>query len=62
MSLDRQMVEVHIDYGGTVLKIKGTLKAKSRFDVILEFKDDEGKLQKLFINKAYLIMTKPLSQ
>ena len=62
MSLDRQLVEVHIDYGGTVLKLQGVLKGKAKYDFILEFEDDTGKLQKLFINKAYLIMVKPLPQ
>ena len=60
MSLDRQSVELHIAYGNTVLKIEGTIKSKARYDVILEFTDDEGNLQKLVINKAYIVMARPL--
>jgi hypothetical protein len=60
MSLDRQLVEVHIAYGNTVLQMQGTLKAKARYDFILEFPDDSGRLQRVIINKAYLIMVKPL--
>jgi len=60
MSLDRQLVEVHIAYGNTVLQMQGTLKAKAKYDFILEFPDDNGRLQRVIINKAYLIMVKPL--
>ncbi|HIC87042.1 MAG TPA: hypothetical protein EYP03_02175 [Aquificae bacterium] len=60
MSLDRQLVEVHITYGNTVLQMQGTLKAKAKYDFILEFPDDNGRLQRLIINRAYLIMVKSL--
>ncbi len=60
MSLDRQSVELHIAYGNTVLKMEGTIKSKARYDVILEFTDDDGNLQKLVINKAYIVMARPL--
>lgn len=60
MSLDRQPVELHVAYGNTVLKMEGTIKSKARYDVILEFTDDEGNLQKLVINKAYIVMARPL--
>jgi len=58
--LDNQFVEVHVAYGNTVLQMQGTLKSKAKYDFILEFTDDNGNLQKVIINKAYLIMIKPL--
>lgn len=60
MSLDRQPVELHIAYGNTVLKMEGIIKSKARYDVIIEFTDDDGNLQKLVINKAYIVMARPL--
>lgn len=59
-SLDGQEVEIHIAYGNTVLQMKGRLKAKARYDLILEFVDDNGRLQKVVVNKAYVVMAKPL--
>jgi len=53
-------VEVHVAYGNTVIKLTGKIKAKARYDVILDFTDDTGKKQRLIINKAYLIATRPL--
>ncbi len=59
-SLDGQEVEVHIAYGNTVLQMQGRLKARARYDLILEFTDDNGRLQKVIVNKAYVVMLKPL--
>ncbi len=59
-NLDGQEVEVHIAYGNTVLQMQGRLKARARYDLILEFVDDNGRLQKVIVNKAYVVMLKPL--
>jgi len=56
--LHRKKVEVHVDYGGTVLKLTGTLRAKARFDIQLII--DEEKKEIITINKAYLVMVKPV--
>jgi len=53
-------VEVHVAYGNTVLRLTGKIKAKARYDIILDYTDDTGKKQRLIINKAYLIATRPL--
>jgi len=53
-------VEVHVAYGNTVIKLTGKIKAKARYDIILDYEDDTGKKQRLIINKAYLIATRPL--
>jgi len=55
-----QEVEVHVAYGNTVIKLTGKIKAKARYDIILDYEDDTGKKQRLIINKAYLVAVKPL--
>ena len=59
-SLDGQDVEIHVAYGNTVLQLQGRIKTKAKYDVILEFMDDDGKMQRIIINKAYVVMVKPL--
>jgi len=55
-----QEVEVHVAYGNTVLRLTGRIKAKARYDIILDYEDDTGKKQRLIINKAYLVAVRPL--
>ena len=55
-----KLVEVHLAYGNTVLKLTGKIKTKARYDIILDYEDDTGKKQRLIINKAYLIAVRPL--
>ena len=56
--LHKKPVEVHVDYGGTVLKLQGILRAKARYDVQLIL--DEKKKEIVTINKGYIVMVKPL--
>lgn len=60
VALDGYEVEVHIQYGNTILKLQGTLHSEAKFNIILDFVDEKGKLQRLFINKAFVVMIKPL--
>jgi len=53
-------VEVHIDYGGKILRLTGKIMTKARYDIILDFVDEKGKKQRLIINKAYLVAVRPL--
>ena len=54
--LHKKKVEVHINYGGNVLKLEGTIRSKARYDVQLIL--DNGEI--LNINKGYIILVKPL--
>ena len=54
--LHKKRVEVHINYGGTVLKFEGTLRSKARYDVQLIL--DNGEI--ININKGYIILVKPI--
>jgi hypothetical protein len=60
VALDGYEVEVHVQYGNTILKLQGTLHSEAKFNIVLDFVDEKGKVQKLFINKAYVVMVKPL--
>jgi len=53
-------VEVHLAYGNTVIKLTGKIKTKARYDVILDFEDEQGKKRRLIINKGYIIAVEPL--
>ena len=53
--LHKKKVEVHINYGGSVLKLEGTIRSKARYDVQLIL--DSGEI--LNINKGYIILVKP---
>jgi len=53
-------VEVHVNYGNTVLKLTGTIMSNSKYDIILDFYDEKGQKQRLIINKVYLIAVRPL--
>jgi hypothetical protein len=59
-ALDGYEVEVHVLYGNTILKLQGTLHSQAKFNIILDFVDEKGKPQKLFINKAFVVFIKPL--
>jgi len=52
----KKRVEVHIDYGGSVLKLEGILRSKARYDIQLIL--DSGEI--LNINKGYIILVKPI--
>ena len=54
--LHKKRVEVHVAYEGTVLKIEGIIRAKAKFDIQLLINDKEY----ITINKAYIILIKPL--
>ena len=54
--LHKKKVEIHIDYGGNVLKLEGTIRSKARYDIQLIL--DNGEI--LNINKGYIILVKPL--
>ena len=54
--LHKKKVEVHINYGGNVLKLEGTIRSKARYDIQLIL--DNGEI--LTINKGYIIIVKPL--
>lgn len=56
--LHKRKVEVHIDYGGTILKLQGILRAKAQYDIQLIL--DEEKKEIVTVNKAYIVMVKPL--
>lgn len=56
--LHKKPVELHINYGGSILKLQGILRAKARYDVQLIL--DEKKKEIITINKAYIVMVKPL--
>ena len=56
--LHKKKVEVHLDYGGSVLKLEGTLRSKARYDVQLIL--DNGEI--LNINKGYIILVKPIGK
>jgi len=53
-------VEVNIDYVNTVLKLTGTMMANARYDIVLDYLDEDGKKQRLIINKAYVIAIRPI--
>ncbi len=53
-------VEVHIDYVNTVLKLTGTMMANARYDIVLDYLDENDKKQRLIINKAYIIAVRPI--
>lgn len=52
--LHKKRVEIHIDYGGNVLKLEGTLRSKARYDIQLIL--DSGEI--LNVNKGYIILIK----
>jgi len=52
--LRKKRVEIHIDYGGNVLKLEGTLRSKARYDIQLIL--DSGEI--LNVNKGYIILIK----
>jgi len=54
--LHKKKVEIHLDYGGNVLKLEGILRSKARYDIQLIL--DNGEI--LNINKGYIILVKPL--
>ena len=54
--LHKKKVEVHINYGGNVLKLEGTIRSKARYDIQLIL--DNGEI--LNINKGYIILVKPI--
>ena len=54
--LHKKSVEVHVAYGNSILKLQGVMKAKSRYDIQLNLDDKEY----IIINKAYIVMIKPL--
>ena len=56
--LHKKKVEVHINYGGSVLKLEGTIRTKARYDVQLIL--DSGEI--LNINKGYIILVKPIEK
>ncbi len=56
--LHKKKVEVHINYGGNVLKLEGTIRSKARYDVQLIL--DNGEI--LTINKGYIILVKPIEK
>lgn len=56
--LHKKKVEVHIDYGGTVLKLQGVLRAKARYDIQLILNEERKEI--ITINKGYIIMVKPI--
>jgi len=56
--LHKKPVEIHIAYGNSVLKLQGILRAKARYDVQLII--DEKKKEIVTINKAHIILIKPL--
>ncbi len=56
--LHKKKVEVHINYGGNVLKLEGTIRSKARYDVQLIL--DNGEI--LNINKGYIILVKPIGE
>jgi len=54
--LHKKKVEIHLDYGGNVLKLEGILRSKARYDIQLIL--DNGEI--LNINKGYIILVKPI--
>lgn len=56
--LHKKKVEVHVVYGNTVLKFQGILRTKARYDIQLII--DEEKKEIITINKAYVVMVKPI--
>jgi len=54
--LHKKKVEIHLDYGGNVLKLEGILRSKARYDIQLIL--DNGEI--LNISKGYIILVKPL--
>ena len=56
--LHKKKVEVHINYGGNVLKLEGTIRSKARYDIQLIL--DNGEI--LNINKGYIILVKPIEE
>jgi len=53
--LHKKKVEIHLDYGGNVLKLEGILRSKARYDIQLIL--DNGEI--LNISKGYIILVKP---
>ncbi len=53
--LHKKRVELHINYGNTILKLEGILRSKASFDVQLILDNGET----LTINKAYIVLVKP---
>ncbi len=56
--LHKKRVEIHVDYGGNILKLEGTLRSKARYDIQLILDNREI----LTINKGYIILVKPLEK
>ena len=54
----KKPVEVHVAYGNTILKLKGILRSKARYDIQVIL--DEEKKDIVVINKAHIVMIKPL--
>ncbi len=57
--LHKKRVELHINYGGSILKLTGILRAKAKYDYQLIIENDDGRKEILTINKAYVVMIKP---
>jgi len=56
IELDGKHVEVHIQYGQSILKLEGIISSDARFNIKLKLKD--GKT--IYINKAFLVAIEPL--
>lgn len=56
--LHKSKVEVHVNYGNTILKLQGIIKAKARYEIQLVL--DEKKNDYIVINKAHVVAIKPL--
>ena len=54
----KKPVEVHVAYGNTILKLRGILRSKARYDIQVIL--DEEKKDIVLINKAHIVMIKPL--
>jgi len=54
--LHKKRVEIHIEYGNSILKLEGVLRSKARFDVQVIL--DSGEI--LTVNKGYIILVKPV--
>jgi len=54
--LHKKRVEIHIEYGNSILKLEGILRSKARFDIQVIL--DSGEI--LTVNKGYIILVKPI--
>ncbi|MGC8852075.1 MAG: hypothetical protein ACP5P0_00540 [Hydrogenobacter sp.] len=57
IELDGKLVEVHMLYGTSILKLEGIISADARFNIKLKLKD--GKT--IYINKAFIVAIEPIT-